>query len=158
MPQEKKKRGRREERKRKIQENDDEDPWLKRQKLTFDIWEQDEIKLEEAPEQHLDDSLASVSPDTRGGHEFYGFLDETEQAYFKRAYQMLELNQFATEEERQMFLANVWNECNDKELKIACSQSCSRLLEKLIQLSTTHQLKRLFHKFSDQYERIFFPR
>ena len=77
-------------------------------------------------------------------------LDEDEQEYFKRADEMLELNQFADSEERSMFLASVWKEADGKELKIANSQSCSRLMERLILLSTPDQLKRLFQKFSSQ--------
>ena len=46
-----------------------------------------------------------------------------------------------------MFLANVWKEADGKELKIANSQT-SRLLERLILLSSPDQLKGLFQKFS----------
>ena len=75
-------------------------------------------------------------------------LDEEEQEYFKRADDMLESNAFATLEERDLFLANLYREADGKELKIASSQSCSRLMERLIQVSPSAQLKKLFQKFS----------
>ncbi len=78
-------------------------------------------------------------------------LDDEEQEYFKRADSMLELNQFANQEERELFLANVYKEANGKELKIANSQSCSRLLERLIVMSKPVQMKALFQRFSGQY-------
>lgn len=81
---------------------------------------------------------------------FYGLLGEDEQEYFKKADAMLELNQFADPEERNLFLGNVYKEARGKELKIANSQSCSRLMERLILLSTPDQLKSLFQKFSGQ--------
>ena len=81
---------------------------------------------------------------------FYGMLDEDDQEYFKRADTMLELNQFASPEERSLFLVSVYKEAKGKELKIANSQSCSRLLERLICMSTSIQLKELFQKFTGQ--------
>lgn len=79
---------------------------------------------------------------------FFGMLDEDEQEYFKRADDMLEANAFGDAEERELFLANVYREAEGKELKIAQSQSCSRLMERLIQLSNVSQLKQLFQAFS----------
>ncbi|KAK5146227.1 hypothetical protein LTR04_001097 [Oleoguttula sp. CCFEE 6159] len=78
-------------------------------------------------------------------------LDEEEQGYFKRADEMLELNQFDNPEERSLFLASVFREAEGKELKIANSQSCSRLMERLVLLATPVQLKTLFQKFSGHF-------
>lgn len=85
---------------------------------------------------------------------FFGMLDEEEQEYFKHADEMLEMNQFEDSEQRQLFLGNVWREAEGKELKIANSQSCSRLMERLIQLSTPAQLKGLFQRFYGKYVQI----
>lgn len=81
---------------------------------------------------------------------FYGMLGEEEQEYFKRADSMLELNQFTSVEERNHFLTSVYEEAKGKELKIANSQSCSRLLERLICVSNPIQLKALFQTFNGQ--------
>ncbi|KAI9773948.1 MAG: Nucleolar protein 9 [Candelina submexicana] len=78
-------------------------------------------------------------------------LDQDEQDYFKRADEMLELNQFNNDEERTLFLSNIYREADGKELKLANSQSCSRLMERLILLSTPEQLKTLFGKFSGHF-------
>ena len=145
MPKEHRKRGRREEKKRKREDEEQEDTRTssKRQKSGEP---DDELKIYEGIGQ-TDESPFTSGP---GELQFYGLLDEDEQEYFKRADSMLEVNQFADSEERDLFLANVYKEANGKELKIANSQSCSRLMERLILLSTPSQLKNLFQKFSGQ--------
>lgn len=144
MPKENKKRGRREDKKRKHEEDDH--AATKRRK-TQEGEEEVEIIVDEN-DPRLQDYAAPIGP---GEIPFYGMLDDEEQEYFKRADSMLELNQFASPEERELFLANVYKEANGKELKIANSQSCSRLLERLIVSSTASQLRALFQKFSGQY-------
>ena len=145
MPKEHKKRGRREEKKRKREEETDQTA-PKRHK-SQDVEEDVEGTMDhEGP--HYEDEYAA--PARSGEIPFYGMLDDEEQEYFKRADSMLELNQFATQEERELFLANVYKEASGKELKIANSQSCSRLMERLIISSTPTQLKALFQKFSGQ--------
>ena len=82
---------------------------------------------------------------------FYGLLDTEEQEYFSRANEVLELNQFEDAEERRLFVESVYQEANGKELKLACSQSCSRLMEKLISSSDIRQIRRLFDKFNGHF-------
>ena len=96
------------------------------------------IKLDVDTSHYNEEYEARPKP---GEMPFYGMLDEEEQEYFKRADTMLELNQFPNLEERELFLANVYAEANGKELKIANSQSCSRLMERLILMSSSGQLK-----------------
>lgn len=157
MPTENRKRGRREEKKRKRDEKD-ADKHAKRSKREDDV--QEALQLHDDAQQHhqhhagddqnpfQDEAIDGVT--RPGAMPFYGMLDDDEQEYFKRADEMLELNQFADSDERSLFLASVWKEADGKELKIANSQSCSRLMERLILLSTPDQLKRLFQKFSSQ--------
>ncbi|KAJ4315726.1 Nucleolar protein 9 [Neodidymelliopsis sp. IMI 364377] len=160
MPTENRKRGRREEKKRK-REQQDHDADAKRHKREDHV-EQVLQQYDDAHTHHDDQHQHHHEKDpyqdeaidgvTRpGAMPFYGMLDEDEQEYFKRADEMLELNQFADPDERAMFLASVWKEADGKELKIANSQSCSRLMERLILLSTPDQLKRLFQKFSSHF-------
>lgn len=145
MPKEHKKRGRREEKKRKREDVQEDALPAKRQKSED---AEAEVKIlvgdEAGPYEHHE---GAIGP---GEIQFYGLLDEDEQEYFKRADSMLELDQFADAEERSLFLANVYKEANGKELKIANSQSCSRLMERLILMSTPSQLKALFQRFSGQ--------
>ncbi len=148
MPKEHKKRGRREEKKRKREEDAGDVPPIKKPKHEdLDTEEVEIITDGDNAGQHGNNS-AFQSP---GETPFYGLLDEEEQEYFRRADELLELNQFGDDEERNLFLANVYKEANGKELKIANSQSCSRLMERLIIVSTPEQLKALFGKFSGQY-------
>lgn len=138
-------RGRREEKKlkRKRDDRDDERKQPKRQKS------QEPIETEDVVITGTD--IPVEDGDGEGGpveRPFYGMLEDEEQEYFRRADELLELNDFPSEEERSIFLANVYKEAEGKELKIACSQSCSRLMERLILLSTTAQKKKLFEKFA----------
>ncbi|KAL8874452.1 MAG: hypothetical protein Q9174_000197 [Haloplaca sp. 1 TL-2023] len=144
MPKERKKRGRREEKKRKREVEEDPESH-KRLRLN----EADDQETVWGEQPAIDDHNGFGSG--AGEMPFYGLLDEEEQEYFKRADTMLELNQFGDVEERALFLANVYKEASGKELKIANSQSCSRLMERLILLSTPEQLKTLLNKFSGQF-------
>lgn len=157
MPREKKKRGRRAEQKgkRKFEhdEIDAEQHHRKRHKslnaeATFET-DASFIPTTEGYEEPHDEQMPNRPPGPAEA-PFVGMLDEEEQEYFKRADDMLELNQFDGPVERSLFLSNVYREADGKELKLANSQSCSRLLERLILLSTPDQLKNLFQKFSGQ--------
>lgn len=146
MPKEHKRRGRREEKKKRK-------------------YEDDEKQEEESPSQRLKqqhrslDTVEDIEADTaynadvyagRSEIPFYGLLDEDEQEYFKRADSMLELNQFANDDEKTLFLTSIYQEAKGKELKIVNSQSCSRLMERLIMMSTSIQLKSLFQTLNGQ--------
>lgn len=141
MPKEHKKRGRREEERKRKREAEDGEGDSKRLK------KKDEIESIEIGETFQQDAVDVTKP---GELTYYGMLDDEEQEYFKRADEMLELNQFEDPEARNLFLASVYKEADGKELKIANSQSCSRLLERLILLSSPDQLKSLFQKFNGQ--------
>ncbi|KFY42298.1 hypothetical protein V495_04601 [Pseudogymnoascus sp. VKM F-4514 (FW-929)] len=141
MPKENKQRGRRGEGKRKREPNANEEPVGKR--------------LDVGGISFVGDTTDSFVPppftEEADGRPFYGLLAEEEQEYFRRADELLELNDFPSDEDRSLFLANVFKEAEGKELKIANSQSCSRLMERLILLSTAEQKKTLFQKFSGQF-------
>ena len=151
MPKELKKRGRRGEKKRKREEqNSLNEAKPKRQRSSDESFDVD-VKLDDSqlyPEDaNFQDSALHGRPET----QFYGLLDEEEQSYFKRADQMLELDQFAEPEERSLFLESLWREVSGKELKVASSQSCSRLLERLIAISSGSNLKTLMQRFSGHF-------
>ena len=152
MPKEKKKRGRREEQKRKRRaedaENEEAVTFSKRLKSGEGMDEGGGVEIAANADDNQEVYNASSYP---GDIPFLGLLDEDEQAYFKRVDTLLELNQFENADERALFLASVYREANGKELKIASSQSCSRLMERLILVSNSIQLKALFQKFSGQF-------
>ncbi|KAF7596415.1 Nucleolar protein 9 [Aspergillus hancockii] len=105
----------------------------------------DFIPLDIPYEEEQPDAPAGDMPG--GDMPFFGLLDPDEQEYFSRANEVLESNQFEDAEERRIFIDSVYREADGKELKVACSQSCSRLMEKLISFSDIHQIRRLFNKF-----------
>ncbi|KAI9725090.1 MAG: hypothetical protein M1812_000366 [Candelaria pacifica] len=151
MPKDNKKRGRREEKKRRLEaaegeeKGEEEEQELKRPKL-----DDSDDRVLPVVQGFAEDY--SLTTETRPGElVFYGMLDQEEQDYFKRADEMLEMNQFSNEEERTLFISNIYREADGKELKLANSQSCSRLMERLVLLSTPKQLKILFGKFSGHF-------
>ncbi|KAI3402071.1 hypothetical protein diail_4045 [Diaporthe ilicicola] len=83
--------------------------------------------------------------------EFFGMLTDEEQEYFRSADEKLETNDFESDEDRGYFLQSLYTEAVGKELKLASSQSCSRLMERLILLSNTRQKKRLFEAFTEHF-------
>jgi nucleolar protein 9 len=139
MPKENKKRGRREERKRKREA--EEEVGTNKRVRTFS-----EEPEEEEPQNEV---IAGVEAPPEA--PFYGLLDDEEQERFKRADETLERNEFDSPEERQLFLEELYKDMDGYELKIAASQSCSRLMERVISVSTATQLKKLFQKFCGQY-------
>ena len=140
MPKENKKRGRREEQKKRKRDVDDESSTKRHKK-------EDVQQFQE--EQQVQNGANGEHP--QQPQSFYGMLDEEEREYFKKADEMLELDQFESAEDRSVFLGSVWREAEGKELKLANDPSASRLLERLILLATPEQLKGLFQKFSGQY-------
>lgn len=101
--------------------------------------------------QHDDNGREEQEQPLGGQDEFYGLLADDDQAYFKRIETILELDHFETPEDKDTFLDSVWSEADGKELKLACSQSCSRVLERLIRVSRAGHLKQLFQKFNSHF-------
>ncbi|KAJ6785966.1 hypothetical protein PWT90_09144 [Aphanocladium album] len=151
MPKPRTKRGGREERKRKLAEEGDYvgDIDTKRQRVDGEDGDNENGYYQQ------DEAAAGAGfanqEDGPGEKEFFGMLADEEQEYFRRADEMLELNQFPTTEDRDIFLESVYEEAKGKELKVASSQSCSRLMERLIQLANTSQKKRLFQAFAGHF-------
>lgn len=139
MPRSNKKRGRRIS-KRKLEDVDEDSdlPENTKRRKSTDM-------AVDGEDGFLDGAYPPVEPQVE--KPFFGMLDDDEQEYFRRADDMLEANAFGDQEERDLFLMNVFREADGKEIKLAQSQSCSRLMERLIQLSTPAQLKVLFNKF-----------
>ncbi|KAK8095703.1 pumilio-family RNA binding repeat domain-containing protein [Apiospora kogelbergensis] len=144
----------REERKSKRQERDDENAEAeerqaaKRQRI-------DEAGNANAEFQESGENGAGQGFE-QGGHEqpekeFFGMLTDEEQEYFRSVDEVLDVDEFPSQEDRDIYLNNVFIEAQGKELKLACSQSCSRLLERLILMSNTRQKKKLFEQFATHF-------
>lgn len=152
MPREHQKRGRRGEPIKRKRSDDvaPEDSTAKKAKH-YDTTQDFETPLDFIPLDDPRDGDAQPADDTAStGRPFYGVLDEQEQEYFKRADEMLELNNFESQEERDIFVCNLQKEAQGKELKLACSQSCSRLLERLLAVSGPEDLAAFLKAFQGQ--------
>ncbi|KAF3920734.1 hypothetical protein AA313_de0208773 [Arthrobotrys entomopaga] len=148
MPKELKKRGRREAKRQKLSHSDSTPTKPTRESPQgLAISTQAFVASEDSTNNGQLPFESSIPP----GTTFYGLLDEQEQEYFRKADDMLEANQFNSDEEREMFIQNVLKETENKELKMACSQGCSRLLEKLLFLADPARLKLVFQKFHGHF-------
>lgn len=94
-------------------------------------------------EDHNQKSELHVLPNT-----FFGVLDTQELEYFKETESTLSIDPFETIEEKHNFITNVIEESKGKELKLATSQICSKLMERLILESNDLQLKSIFKAFN----------
>ncbi|CBX98006.1 Nucleolar protein 9 [Plenodomus lingam] len=148
MPKEHKKRGRRDEQKKRKRDADDDATAKRHKKDDVDA----QFQPLDAAHQLHHGGVGEDGELTRPGEvQFYGMLDEDEQEFFKNVDDQLDRNEFASPDERAQWLKNVFKEAEGKELKIANSQSCSRVLERLILLSTPGQLKNIFEKFNGHF-------
>lgn len=157
MPKPRTKRGAiREERKRKRQAEQETNYQAKRQRPDEDN-DNDEGENQTYPNGDITYGDEPGQEITHHGEapekEFFGMLNEEEQEYFRSADEKLDQNLFDASlgETRENFVSGVFKEAEGKELKLASSQSCSRLMERLIQLSTPAQRKKLFEAFGGHF-------
>jgi nucleolar protein 9 len=95
----------------------------------------------------INDDGQQVTPSSNGKdpNTFFGVLDTEELEYFKRQEATLSINTFETEEDKRNFIQNTIKEANKKELKLATSQICSKLMERLIlECEETDLIKQIF--------------
>lgn len=83
--------------------------------------------------------------------EFFGMLTDEEQEFFRGADEQIDKGEFESDEDRAYVLEALFKQAEGKELKLASSQSCSRLMERLILLSNTKQKKKLFEAFAGHF-------
>ncbi|KAF8436773.1 armadillo-type protein [Terfezia claveryi] len=140
MPKEKKKRGRRAEEARRQQEGE-----VKHVDIDMPM------EFYDAPGQGTGDIGYTQDAEIVDGPPFFGLLDEQEQEFFRVQDELLKANAFETDDDRTAFVNNFFREADGKELKLANSQGCSRLLEKMMSLATPKQLKNLFQKCNGNF-------
>ncbi|RYP75625.1 hypothetical protein DL771_002325 [Monosporascus sp. 5C6A] len=141
----------REERKRKRREKafaaEEASHATKRQRLEEegDTAKNEDATFEDGYEQRVPGGAPGAD------REFFGMLSDEEQEYFRSVDEQLDIDDFPSQEERELYLTGVFTEAQGKELKLACSQSCSRLMERLILMSNTRQKKKLFEQFAGHF-------
>lgn len=132
---------------------DDQEQSLKRQRVEGEADAEDHGE-NEGGNQNEDEGYyfdTERQQGTAGEPQFFGMLTDEEQEYFRGAAEVLEMNDFAAPEDRAIFVENVFKEAAGKEMKLACSQGCSRLMEKLILLSSVRQKKQLFEALAGNF-------
>ena len=157
MPRESKHRGRREEKKLKRKAEAIENVGRKRLKAKELVEQRKTTETNALSEDFRNEIVADGEEDVKEERPFYGMLEDQEQEYFRHLDNLLEQNDFHTpeqKEQREILLANAYREADGKELKIACSQSCSRLMERLILLGDIERKKKIFGKFSGNFAHL----
>ncbi|KAL6950638.1 hypothetical protein ACO0OE_001123 [Hanseniaspora uvarum] len=92
-----------------------------------------------------DGQQPTPSSNGKDPNTFFGVLDTEELEYFKRQEATLSINTFETDEDKKNFIQNTIKEANKKELKLATSQICSKLMERLIlECEETDLIKQIF--------------
>ncbi|KAJ3405152.1 Nucleolar protein 9 [Chytriomyces hyalinus] len=84
-----------------------------------------------------------------------GRVDPDVQEYFISIEKMLDENDFEADEDRVLFIQNVYREVGANDVKLAADSDCSRVLEKLIRLSTDVQVRRLMRSFNGMFSELF---
>ncbi|KAJ3083136.1 Nucleolar protein 9 [Rhizoclosmatium hyalinum] len=84
-----------------------------------------------------------------------GRVDPDVQVYFMSVEKMLDEQEFETDEDRILFVQNVYREVGANDVKLAADSECSRVLEKLIRLSSDVQVRRLMRSFTGMYSELF---
>ncbi|KAI2631149.1 pumilio-family RNA binding repeat domain-containing protein [Xylaria nigripes] len=146
----------REERKKKRQQDDvvvEDATHAKKRRRSNKDGDEDGSTGDQVPkfESGYEESQAADGGLLSTEREFFGMLSDQEQEYFRSVDEQLDIDNFPSQEERQIFLSSVFTEAQGKELKLACSQSCSRLMERLILMSNTRQKKKLFEQFGGHF-------
>lgn len=85
---------------------------------------------------------------SNGPNTFFGVLDTQELEYYKQAESTIAVDTFESPEEKAAFIGSVIDEAKSKELKLATSQICSKLMERMILECNDSQLKQLFQGFN----------
>lgn len=108
----------------------------------------DDIKIYNGP-----DDLEQPDTDSEESeaNHFFGILDREELEYFKQAESLLHADSFGSAEERDGFISGVADEMGGKELKLATSQVCSKLMERIILSGTEPQARQIFKAFNGNF-------
>ncbi|KAI8615692.1 armadillo-type protein [Chytriomyces sp. MP71] len=84
-----------------------------------------------------------------------GKVDPDVHVYFTSIEKMLDENEFESDEDRALFIQNVYREVGANDVKLAADSDCSRVLEKLIRMSSDIQVRRLMRAFNGMYSELF---
>lgn len=99
--------------------------------------------VQEQPENTINFREAAPASTKSNSYQCqFGIPDSDSRSYFKGIEEMLvKTDQFDSREDQEMFLENVYNEVNGKELMLATDFDTSRILERLLRQSTDFQVR-----------------
>ncbi|KAI7900603.1 armadillo-type protein [Cokeromyces recurvatus] len=101
-------------------------------------------------------SMTSTDQHFQAAH--FGEVDEELLGYFKNVEQTLEDPQFETGEDQRLFVENVYSEVDGNEFRLATNYSCSLILEKLLKISDSFQLRVFMDKLTGKTVELFVHR
>ncbi|KAJ3414009.1 Nucleolar protein 9 [Chytridiales sp. JEL 0842] len=85
----------------------------------------------------------------------FGAVPSDTLTYFTSIEKMLDDQPFETDEDRYLFVRNVYKEVGTHDVKLAGDYSCSLILEKLLRNSTDGQVRRVAKNFLGMYADLF---
>ncbi|GAA5804800.1 hypothetical protein HPULCUR_010308 [Helicostylum pulchrum] len=85
----------------------------------------------------------------------FGEVDEELLGYFKNVEQTLDDPHFESGEDQRLFVENVYTEVDGNEFRLSTNYSCSLILEKLLKISDSFQLRVFMDKLSGKSVELF---
>ncbi|KAI9179817.1 Nucleolar protein 9 [Blastocladiella emersonii ATCC 22665] len=85
----------------------------------------------------------------------FGMVPHETRTYFKSIEGRMDLNEWDSQEDIDVFLNNVYEEVHGKELMLATDAECSLVMEKLLRLSSDVHLRIFLDKLSGNYVNLF---
>ncbi|XP_077982443.1 nucleolar protein 9-like [Glandiceps talaboti] len=86
-----------------------------------------------------------------------GRLDEETMGYYKRVSETL-AEEFDTEEDKELFIQNVFAQTEKEEVKLSQNQTVSRILENLIRNGKQKQVQKFLRGLSSNFKKVCFDR
>ncbi|KAJ1912757.1 Nucleolar protein 9 [Mycoemilia scoparia] len=88
----------------------------------------------------------------------YGILNPDLQSYIKNCENMLDDPPFETAEDLDGFLANMYEEIKEKEVIVMTDHECSRILEKLLRVSSDYQIRQVMSRINGKVPELIIHR
>ncbi|KAI9485853.1 MAG: armadillo-type protein [Benjaminiella poitrasii] len=114
--------------------------------------------VESTDQSTMESTIPQISTDQHFQAAHFGEVDEELLGYFKNVEQTLDDPQFETGEDQRLFVENVYSEVDGNEFRLATNYSCSLILEKLLKISDSFQLRVFMDKLTGKTVELFVHR
>jgi nucleolar protein 9 len=105
--------------------------------------------------QEQDEFVEKVEFNQEETNEVLPELDHETRNYFIEIEKQIRSQEFETMEEQQLFLSNVFDELDGKEVLIATDYETSRILEKLLKSASDFQLRVFSDRLNGSFAELF---